>query len=145
MIGFDYRPGPPGRTDVHQIVPHIDSIPLTDLIDTFEIFAGMEPAGDAYGGLVPVFFRFGSAIDHFHMSSSRSELKTPVLACTCGEVGCWPLLTRIGMTGDLVVWDCFEQPYRTARDYTGFGPFLFDRDQYDKAVQKLDVAITAHK
>ncbi|MGW6726046.1 hypothetical protein ACWF9G_09095 [Nocardia sp. NPDC055029] len=144
-IGFDYRPGPPGRTDAHRIMPRIDTIPLTDLIDTFEIRAGMEPAGDAYGGLAPLFFRFESANDHFHGSSSLTRQKTLVLACSCGELGCWPLLTRISLTGDLVVWDCFEQPYRTTRNYTAFGPFLFDRNQYDKAVQELDAAIAARK
>ncbi|MFD6397154.1 hypothetical protein [Nocardia sp. NPDC060249] len=61
-------------------------------------------------------------------------------ACSCGELGCWPLLTRISLTGDLVVWDCFEQPYRTTRDYTAF-----DRNQYDKAVQGLATAIAAHE
>ncbi|MFD6395054.1 hypothetical protein, partial [Nocardia sp. NPDC060259] len=61
-IRFDYQPGPSGRTDVHRIMPRIDTIPLTDLIDTFEICAGMQPAGDAYGGLVPRFVRFESAM-----------------------------------------------------------------------------------
>ncbi len=140
-IEFDYRPGPPGRPDVHQIVPRIDTIPLTDLIDTFEIRAGMEPAGDAYGGLVPLFFRFESATDHFHGSSFHASQKTPVLACSCGEWGCWPLLTHISLTGDLVVWDRFEQPHRPMRDYATLGPFLFDRDQYDKAVDTLSTAI----
>ncbi|MFD4430717.1 hypothetical protein [Nocardia sp. NPDC058497] len=145
-IRFDYRPGPPGRTDVHRIMPRIDTVPLTDLIDTFEICAGMQPAGDAYGGLVPRFVRFESAMDHFHGSSPLTTgRKTPVLACSCGELGCWPLLARISLTGDLVVWDCFEQPYRTTRDYTAFGPFLFDRNHYDKAVQGLSTAIAAHE
>ncbi|MBH0774701.1 hypothetical protein [Nocardia bovistercoris] len=145
-IGFDYRPGPPGRADVRQIMPRIDTISLNDLIDTFEISADMQPAGDAYGGLVPRFVRFESAVDHFHgFSSLAMGQKIPVLACSCGELGCWPLLTRISLTGDLVVWDYFEQPYRTARDYTAFGPFLFDRDQYDKAVRVLGAAIAAHE
>ncbi|MGW0327778.1 hypothetical protein [Nocardia sp. NPDC003183] len=61
----------------------IDTIPLIDLIDTVEICAGMEPAGDAYGGLVPQFFRFESAMDHFYGSTSRKRQKTPVLACSC--------------------------------------------------------------
>ncbi|MFD3704372.1 hypothetical protein ACFWUP_14625 [Nocardia sp. NPDC058658] len=136
-IEFDYRPWP-GRIDVHRIVPRIDTIPLTDLIDTFEICADMQPAGDAYGGLVPEFVRFESATDHFHgFSRLTRRKKTPVLACSCGEMDCWPLLTRITLTGDLVVWDCFEQPYRPTRDYTGFGPFLFDRNQYDNAVRDL--------
>ncbi|MFF3842516.1 hypothetical protein [Streptomyces sp. NPDC001930] len=38
------------------IVPRIDGAPLTELIDGFEIAAGMQPAGDAYGGLIPEFF-----------------------------------------------------------------------------------------
>ncbi|MFI6222939.1 hypothetical protein ACIBEH_20465 [Nocardia salmonicida] len=143
-IQFDYRPGPPGRTDVYQIMPRIDTIPLTDLIDTYEISADMQPAGDAYGGLVPQFLRFESAVDHFHGSSPLTAgKKIPVLACNCGELGCWPLLTRISLTGGLVVWDCFEQPYRTTRDYTAFGPFLFDRNQYDKAVEGLGASIAA--
>ncbi|MFE5475893.1 hypothetical protein ACFQ9R_09335 [Nocardia sp. NPDC056541] len=143
-IGFDYRPGPPGPTDVPQIMPRIDTIPLTDLIDTFEISADLEPVGGRYGGLVPLFVRFESAEEHFHGSSPLTMgQKTPVLACSCGDFGCWPLLTRITSTGDLVVWDHFEQPYRTTRDCAAFGPFLFDRNQYDKAVQSLDAAIAA--
>lgn len=122
-------------------MPRIDTIPLTDLIDTYETCARMEPAGDAYGGLVPLFFRFESAMDHFHGLSFRGRQKTPVLACSCGEWGCWPLLTRITLTGDLVVWDRFEQPHRPTRDYETFGPFVFDRDRYDKAVDSLSTAI----
>jgi len=29
--------------------------------------------------------------------------------------------------------DAFEQPFRTW-DYTGFGPFVFDLEQYKKAI-----------
>ncbi|MGW4118101.1 hypothetical protein [Nocardia sp. NPDC004711] len=119
---------------------------MTDLIDSFEISASMQPAGGVYGGLVPRFVRFGRAMDHFHGSSPLTTgQKTPVLVCSCGELGCWALLTRVTLTGNLVVWDCFEQPYRTTRDYTAFGPFLFDRDQYDKAVQTLSAEIAAHE
>ncbi len=137
-ISFDYRPGPPGRTDVHRIIPCIDTVPLLDLVDSFELNVGMQPAGGAYGGIVPRFVKFGSAISHFHGTTRlTSEQKTPVLACECGELACWPMLTRITLTGDLVVWDRFQQPYRPTRDYGTFGPFLFDRDQYDSAVRTL--------
>ncbi|MFD3704018.1 hypothetical protein ACFWUP_12785 [Nocardia sp. NPDC058658] len=113
---------------------------MTDLIGTFEISVGMEPVGDAYGGLVPLFVRFESAMGHFHGYSPLTVgQKTPVLACNCGALGCWPLLMRITVTGNLVLWDHFEQPHRIARDCAAFGPFLFDRNPYDNAVQGLDL------
>ncbi|MEV7525419.1 hypothetical protein [Streptomyces sp. NPDC091371] len=136
-IRFDCR----HRNDrgVLEIVPHIDGTQLTELIDRFEIAAGMQPAGDAYGGLIPQFFRFGPMADHFHGRSTRAMgPKTPLLGCECGEWGCWPLMARITVTADLVVWDSFEQPYRTTRDYTEFGPFRFDRHQYDAALRALN-------
>lgn len=123
----------------HEIAIRIDGTDLTELIDTFEIGAGMRPAGDAYGGLVPAYFRFGSMDDHFHGRSTNA--KTPVLGCECGEWGCWPLMTRIIVLHDVVLWDSFEQPFRPDRDYTGFGPFRFERHRYDAAVATLDAAV----
>jgi hypothetical protein len=129
---------------VLEIVPRIDGIPLTELIDRFETDAGMKPAGDAYGGLVPQFFRFGPMEVHFHgRSTDAMGPKTPLLGCECGEWGCWPLMARITVTADLVIWDSFEQPHRTTRDYTAFGPFQFGRHQYDEALRALDAAISS--
>lgn len=138
-ILFEYT-----RDDDHEpyeVVVRIDGTDLTELIDGFELGAGMRPAGDAYGGLVPAFFRFGSMDDHFHGRTAGA--KTPVLGCECGEWGCWPLMTRIIVLHDVVVWDSFEQPYRPERDYTGFGPFRFDRDRYDEAVAALAATVGA--
>lgn len=61
-IRFDYQHRGDGGPLV--IVPRIDGAPLTELIDGVEIAAGMQPAGDAYGGLIPEFFRFGPMQDH---------------------------------------------------------------------------------
>jgi hypothetical protein len=128
--------------DVLEVVPRVDGVPLTELIDSFETDAQMQPAGDAYGGLIPQFFRFGPMKDHFHgRSTDAMGPKTPVLGCECGEWGCWPLMARITVTDDVVIWDGFEQPHRAARDYTGFGPFRFDRHQYDAALQDLTTAL----
>jgi hypothetical protein len=114
------------------------------LIDRFEIVAGMQPAGDAYDGLIPAFFRFGPMDDHFHgRSTSAMGPKTPVLGCECGEWACWPLMTGITVTDDQVTWDAFEQPYRKARDYSGFGPFRFARRQYDEALAVLMTAVSS--
>ncbi|MFD5095154.1 hypothetical protein ACFWMR_31440 [Amycolatopsis thailandensis] len=136
-VQFSYRPR--DERGVLEVVPRVDGTPLTDLIDKFETDAGMRPSGDAYGGLVPQFFRFGPMEDHFH--GRPGDAKTPLLGCECGEWGCWPLLARITTTDDLVIWDAFEQPHRPARDYTGFGPFRFDRHRYDDALGKLSRAV----
>ncbi|MDV9171137.1 hypothetical protein R6V09_13510 [Streptomyces sp. W16] len=126
------------------ILPRIGGAPLTELIDSFEIAAGMQPAGDAYGGLIPEFLRFGPMQDHFiGRSTNAMGPKTPLLGCECGEWGCWPLMARITATADLVTWDSFEQPHRKTRDYTAFGPFHFDRQRYDDALRALDAAISS--
>ncbi|MFJ5610619.1 hypothetical protein ACIQCJ_14675 [Streptomyces sp. NPDC093221] len=123
---------------VLEIILRIDGTPLTELIDRFELNAEMQPAGDAYGGLIPEFFRFGPLEDHFHgRSTNAMGPKTPLLGCGCGEWGCWPLMARITSTPELVTWDSFEQPHRKTRDYTGFGPFQFDRHQYDDDLRAL--------
>ena len=138
-IGFDYRRR--GDRDVYEIVPCIDGAPLTELIDRFETETGMQPAGDAYGGLIPQFFRFGPLEEHFRgRSTDAMGPKTPVLGCECGEWGCWPLMTQITVAANHVTWDSFEQPHRKTRDYTAFGPFHFDPRQYDDALRALTAA-----
>lgn len=121
-----------------RVTPRVDGVPLTDLIDTFEVAAGMRPAAGAYGGLVPAYFGSTRIDDHFSGKSTiATRSKTPLLACECGEWVCWPLLAEIVVADDLVIWDHFEQPYRPERDYSSFGPFRFDRWHYDGALQEL--------
>jgi hypothetical protein len=129
--------------DALVVVPCIDGAALTELVDGFEVAAGMKPAGNAYGGLIPQFFRFGPMRDHFlGRSTDAMGPKTPVLGCECGEWGCWPLMARITATADLVTWDAFEQPHRKTRDYAAFGPFRFGRHQYDEALRAVSAAIS---
>lgn len=115
------------------VVPSVDGVLLTDLIDRFESVADMRPRGDHYGGLVPAAHApFGE-----HLLGRAAGSRVPLLGCSCGDGGCWPLLAGIFASEDAVVWKDFEQPHRPSRDYTGFGPFRFDRVQYDSAVQEL--------
>ncbi|WP_368396751.1 hypothetical protein [Streptomyces sclerotialus] len=102
----------------------------------------MRPAGDAYGGLIPQFFRFGPMTDHFHgRSANAMGQRTPVLGCECGEWGCWPLMACITATAAVVTWDSFEQPHRAERDCTAFGPFHFDRRRYHDALRVLSATM----
>jgi hypothetical protein len=131
-----------GDGDALVVVPRIDGAALTELVDGFEVAAGMKPAGNVYGGLIPQSFRFGPMRDHFlGRSTDAMGPKTPVLGCRCGDWGCWPLMARITVSASLVTWDAFEQPHRKTRDYAAFGPFRFDRHRYDGALRALGAVI----
>ncbi len=134
VVGFVVRP----RADlqgVSEIVPTIDDVELTDLIHTFERHEGMETRPASYGGLIPAHFDFGPLDLHYlGNSKTRGGDRVPLLGCSCGEWGCWPLLARIASTQASVSWSEFEQPYRKKRDYSRFGPFRFVRAQYERAL-----------
>jgi len=124
-----------------EVVPSIDNEPLTGLIDAFERARGYQPP-DGYGGIIPSFYRFEPLDAHYlGRSAPRPGAKVPLLGCECGEWGCWPLLATIRATAETVTWSDFEQPHRKDRDYAEFGPFVFDRAQYDEALAHLTSAV----
>lgn len=61
QLRFDCRQR--GDGGVLVIVPRIAGTPLTELIDRLEIAAGMKPAGDAYGGLIPLMAHITATAD----------------------------------------------------------------------------------
>jgi hypothetical protein len=126
-------------TERLEVVPVVDGIPLTDRVHAFEQETGIETRPPSYAGLVPSNFRCAPATEHYlGRAEDRAEgAKTQLLGCSCGEWGCWPLLARIVVEPDMVRWVEFEQPHRPDRDYSGFGPFAFDRVAYELAVQDL--------
>jgi hypothetical protein len=65
-----------------------------------------------------------------------------LLGCNCSVADCWPLLATISLADGLVVWNQFRQPFRQEQDYSAFGPFVFDHNQYVNAVQELLVKIS---
>jgi hypothetical protein len=90
------------------------------------------PAG-APVGLIPAFFRFGTAAEHY-LSTTK---KIPILGCECGEWGHWPLMARVHADDERVIWTDFEQPHRPRRDYSAFGPLQFRTSGYDEALREL--------
>lgn len=75
--------------------------------------------------------------------SSRLYLygeRTQVLGCECGEPGCWPLVCRIRVYPESVMWHDFRQPHRGADSragewhYDALGPFEFSRSTYEAAL-----------
>ncbi len=121
------------------IIPIIDGRSLSGLVERFEKDSGYRDPAGGYAGIVPAFFNFGP-LDAYYRGENPACTETgkiAVLACECGELGCWPLECRVSIDGDTVTWSDFEQPHRETRDYTAFGPFRFDRHMYEEALAGL--------
>lgn len=129
------------------ITPAVNGAPLTEMIAKSELEQHFEPVG-GYGGLIPQWFNYGS-LDHYLLGEVDQNSYFEkiggiyILGCQCGEVGCWPLMARIRAEGDSVVWESFQQPHRPERDYSWFGPFVFDAAQYREAVAVLRAEFSA--
>jgi hypothetical protein len=126
-----------------EVVPRVDGVPLAELVERFELDAGMESARrSSYGGLIRPFWGLGPIDEHFlGRTTPPNNLRTPLLACDCGEWACWPLLARVTVADELITWDDFHQPHRPDRDYTGFGPFRFRHDHYEQSLRQLVAAL----
>lgn len=136
-IDFNVRPFE-DEVDCPVVMPAIEGVSLAELVEEFERRQEFEPSG-GYGGLIPARFRFGPASVHFAGAAGAyvEDGRVPLLGCSCGEWGCWPLLARITSTDEHVVWSEFRQPHRPDRDYSAFGPFVFDRGDYFDAVDAI--------
>ncbi|MEU0881116.1 hypothetical protein ABZ345_21115 [Lentzea sp. NPDC005914] len=110
------------------VVPLIDGTPLVEWVDIFETLEDMRPAGEMYGGFLK---------SELGDKPFRPGGDVLVLGCSCGHADCWPLYARITADEHTVVWDEFRHPRRKDRDYSGFGPYRFDRAQYGKVVAEL--------
>jgi hypothetical protein len=97
---------------------------------------GME---GGYSGLPPSWLDEGLRAHYLggpesHLASGPRD-KTVLIGCPCGEPGCWPLMAQVEVTGQEVRWSDFEQPHRRGRwSYDDFGPLVFDRRQYEAAL-----------
>jgi hypothetical protein len=133
-----------GSPSWSEVRPFVDGRDLIDRIAEFEApFAG-KLAG-RYMGLCSDAFSPDRFLGRCETWYGENEDKVAVLSCECGEEGCWPLAVRILSTPETIVWTGFEQPHRSRRkknpdlrwDYSGFGPFTFDRAAY---VAELELA-----
>jgi len=125
------------------IVPLVGGRALTELVAEFESGFKDGQAG-GYAGLVPQYFSFGD-LSEYYLGRDDDQFPTQgevwLLGCECGEVGCWPLAARVAVSDTSVVWSGFGQENLPERDYSGFGPFEFDRGQYDAAVRDAIVQL----
>lgn len=145
-VSFELAPaGGDFADDLTQIRISVNGTELPELVRHAELpFARAEGNAElagTYVGLVPGYIRMDLAGQFLGGSGawlySEGDGKTALLSCDCGEVGCSPLLARVTVSDDTVTWDEFEQPERPDWDYSGFGPFTFDRTQYERALMDV--------
>jgi hypothetical protein len=137
-LSFVIEP-PEERARYLSVVPVVSGVRLTKLVESHDLGIGNLPP-DGFAGLVRRSFNFGTWDRYFMAEAPSREIRRNghyLLGCVCGEVRCWSLVARIARTGELIVWDCFRQPNRPDRDYSSFGPFRFEIDQYRQAVVEL--------
>ena len=124
----------------------IDGTNLIELVREFEtpmaVAEGSPNIAGGYMGIAAATHLPPSK--HFlgiHDAARLQDAKTDIFWCgDCGEPGCWPLLARITINHNRIIWSQFEQPHRAGDDkavrwaYDDFGPFIFDRSQYALAL-----------
>ncbi|MGN6694426.1 MAG: hypothetical protein ACTHN0_09625 [Aquihabitans sp.] len=123
-----------GVGHVPEVRVAVNGVDLIETVGAFEQERGYDPAG-SYGGLIPTIAMLGPMSAHFLGGRGQT---TPVLACACGEWGCWPLEARIEAADDVVRWDAFSQPHRPGWSYDGLGPFTFRRSAYEAGLAQLE-------
>lgn len=119
------------------VVPVIDGASLVELASEFERAHDYDRPGTYCGyNAEYVHNAFGSRRDGFgHYQGRNVEL----LSCNgCFEDGCWPLEASIVMAPEAVTWQNLRQPHRRKQSYADFGPFEFDRDQYQRQLASLE-------
>ena len=83
-----------------------------------------------------------SGIDNYEFDHVKKGIpimedgKFDILTCDCGELGCWSFEAKITESDDSIIWSDFEQPRRDW-DYSNFGPFVFDKDDYKEKMSKV--------
>ena len=135
-ITFDIRHTEFGEV----VVPEIDGRSLISIIRDVEMpFAKCESHPDIAGAYIGIPKNIAAPPSEHLVGKSTVEYrwsdKTILLVCKCGEPGCWPLEVRITVTPNSVEWGDFEQPHRQEWRYEQ--RFVFDKDQYDKAIAAL--------
>ncbi len=109
---------------------YINGVNIVEMLRKYE----KDFAGSIAGGY--------SGVDNYefhHIKEGKPRRKDgdfDILACECGELGCWNFVANIEETEDSVIWKNFKQPRRDW-DYSDFGPFVFDRKEYKKKIGRV--------
>lgn len=70
--------------------------------------------------------------------SNTQNGKKVILDCVCGAEDCWALAVEVEKNNAQVIWKSFYQTRRSWWDYSNFGNFVFEIENYEQELQKLE-------
>ena len=135
---------------------YINDSKLLDLVTKVERKNARQMGLDFGGEYAGVWATpYGVEGNHFLGISlpGRQKTHTWVLNCTCGNPGCWDILALIEADNEIVRWSEIANPWLVnglpthwhtkspedfiAFDYSSIGSYVFNRGQYEDALNQL--------
>ncbi len=122
----------------------VNGLDIIELLKEYEMpFAkkeGSEDIAGGYEGISPeALYKNLTNPEAFDLDKNE---KVSLLECACGCDGCWPMKAKVIHLQDKIIWAEFEQPHRAIDsanfwDYSNFGQFGFDKNNYIEQLDKL--------
>ena len=133
--------GPYGGPSLKIAIDGVDLIELVRRVERgYDVKVAGKYAGPPTRVLPPCRLFYGEIPEHVGwLSSGTIEGTVPILGCTCGTEGCWPLHVSILIDerANTATWSGFTNPFRRSWTYEGLGPFVFRLDAYVAALKRL--------
>ena len=121
----------------------VDDQPLAIIMFAYETPFAIKEGHPGLAGDYHAIEVATSSLEQYYLGNKGADCgadknKTMVLGCSCGVSACWPLLCKITVDGDRVIWSDFEQPHRDEEwDYSNFEGFEFDKQQYLDEIEAM--------
>jgi hypothetical protein len=125
-----------------EIIFSINGKDFDQIIKDYELenFSHDPAAG---GGYAPIKTPYWDRENYFLRSSKENDFldksgSALLLACSCGEWGCWNVFCSIIVTEKTIIWKNFRKDHR---DWNYELKFEFDRDLYFKEFNQLPATL----
>jgi hypothetical protein len=122
--------------------PLIDGMPLSDLVESYEVSQGYNDPAGGYGRIVQEYARLGPLDVYYqgHRDAKMADLPEfhYFLGCDCTVLDCWPLIGRISLSEVGYEWSGFSNPHRPKRNYSELGSFRFEHKAYEAVIAELE-------